>query len=49
MTTTRYEIGYDQNGNLYRYEIDHDGIVIRKNKKLLISKDDSRTRTKQVY
>lgn len=49
MTTTKYEVGYDDQGSLYKYELDSDGIVIRKNKKLVTKVGDSRTKSKQGY
>lgn len=49
MTTTKYEVGYDDQGSLYKYELDSDGIVIRKNKKLVTKVGDSRTKRKQGY
>ena len=48
MTTTKYEVGHNSDGSLYTYELDSDGIVIRKNKRLLTNVEDSRTGTKKV-
>jgi hypothetical protein len=49
MATTKYEVGYSSDGSLYKYELDSDGMVIRKNKKILTPKEDPRTKSRKVY
>jgi len=48
MANRYYERGHNSDGTEYMYETDVDGILIRKDKKILTAKEDSRTRSKKV-